>query len=36
LEVDDQLEALIGSERFAQLRELLKDLRQALVNAGVD
>jgi len=36
LEVDGQLEALIGSQRFAQLRELLKDLRRALVDAGVD
>jgi DNA-binding MarR family transcriptional regulator len=36
LEVDGQLESLIGSKQFAQLRELLKDLRQALVDAGVD
>jgi DNA-binding MarR family transcriptional regulator len=36
LEVDGQLEALIGSKQFVALRDLLKDLRQALVDAGVD
>jgi DNA-binding MarR family transcriptional regulator len=35
-EVDAQLQALIGTEQFVALRELLKELRQALVDAGVD
>jgi DNA-binding MarR family transcriptional regulator len=36
LDVDGQLEALIGSKQAVALRALLKDLRQALVDAGVD
>jgi DNA-binding MarR family transcriptional regulator len=35
-EVDDRLQALVGTKRFAELRALLKEFRQALVDAGVD
>jgi DNA-binding MarR family transcriptional regulator len=35
-EVERQLEALIGSKQYEQLRELLMELRQAFVDAGVD
>ncbi len=35
-EVERQLEALIGSKRYAELRRHLMELRQAFVDAGVD
>ncbi len=35
-EVERQLEKLMGADRYRQLRELLMELRQALIDAGVD